>query len=407
MSLKKLFSKSKSVDILANLPDCVILVDHTGKIEWVNNNAPYMFNLSKNDLLNLSIDEIVENGLSIAEGSINTAKPIIAKAKHNYDNDTFLEVIAKRAEDGFVITLRNVTQDYKKMTSIIVEHESSKKVNKDKNAFLVKLSNEIKSPLHSIVGFSQAMIDGLGGRMSDKQEKYVKIINKNSNELLYFMDKVLELSKTEANMFEHDMQTFDLINATQAVIKNNEQIIHDKNLALNFDTTDVVKRAVYSDENAYKAIMQNLLETAIKSTDIGSINIKAFHPDLDIVAHNGVEVPQGATDKSYMLITISDTGAGIYENDLEVLFDPYAQLDKTNKKHIIRAIALASVKNLLKHLNGSVWVESEPMQGTTYNILMQIEKILPQSETPQPIEIEEEQELPLEEILETDEQEDE
>ena len=130
----------------------------------------------------------------------------------------------------------------------MIEHESSKKVNKDKNTFLVKLSNELKSPVHSISGFSQAMIDGLGGEMSEKQEKYIKIINKNSNELLYLLDKILELSKTESNLVEYDFQIFDIVNAAQMAVKTHEQTAKEKNLNLIFSSEEIVKRTGFSNK---------------------------------------------------------------------------------------------------------------------------------------------------------------
>lgn len=374
MVLKNFLSKVKDADILSNLPDSVMLLDSSGNIQWVNEAACILFETTKAELLKLSISELIEGGLDLAKQAALSAKSFVGRAKTLLEKEFYAEITGNSLEDGFIVSLRDVTQNYKTVTSILVEHESSKKVNKDKNAFLVKLSNELKSPIHSILGFSQAMVDGLGGEMSDKQAKYIKIINKNSNDMLYLMDKILELSKTETTLFEYDFQIFDGINAIQGVIKNFEQQVNEKNLSLNFDFEDIVKRTIFSDENALKIIMNNVLETSIKATDIGSIAIKAYHPDLEYVSLQDVDVAENATDKSYLMISISDTGAGIVESDLDVLFEPYAQLDRPNKKNIVRSIALASVKNVVKHLKGNIWVESEPMQRTTYNIILPIEK---------------------------------
>ena len=310
----------------------------------------------------------------MAKQAALSGKSAVGRAKSQLEKEFFAEITAKYAEDLLIVSLRDVTQNYKTVTSILVEHESSKKINKDKNAFLVKLSNELKSPVHSIIGFSQAMVDGLGGEMSEKQEKYIKIINKNSNELLYLMDKILELSKTESSLFEYDYQVFDGINTVQTILKGFEEQVNEKSLSLTFECIDIVKRTIFSDEGALKVILQNIMETSIKSTDVGTITVKAYHPELDFVAQQGVKVPETANDKSYLMLTIADTGAGIIEGDLGVLFEPYSQLDRPNKKHIVKSIALASVKNLVKHLKGTIWVESEPMQGTTYNVILPIEK---------------------------------
>lgn len=374
MVFKNFLSKAKDVDILSSLPDGIILVDSDGKIEWINDEVTTMFSIQKNELFKFSLNQLIESGLDLVRQAAESGKSVVGRAKNHGIKDSYLEITAKNVDDYYVVSLRDVTQSYKTVSNIIVEHESSKKINKDKNAFLVKLSNELKSPIHSIMGFSQAMVDGLGGEMSDKQEKYIKIINKNSNEMLYLMDKILELSKTESNLFEYDFQFFDVINTIQNVLKNNEQPIKTKNLNFTFESEEGVKKAIFSDENAVKVILQNLLETSINSTDIGSINFKVTHPELEYVAQQGIEIPENFSDKSYLMLTISDTGAGIGEGDLGVIFEPYAQLDRPNKKNIVRSIALASSKNLVKYLKGAIWIESEPMQGSTYKVILPIEK---------------------------------
>lgn len=376
MVFKNFLSKAKDIDILSSIPDGVVLMDSNGKIEWINDVVPILFKMNKNEIFRLGVNEIIESGLDLAKQAAASTKPVVGRVKNPSGRDSYLEITANIIEDYLVVALRDVTQNYKTVTSILVEHESSRKVNKDKNAFLVKLSNELKSPIHSIIGFSQAMVDGLGGEMSEKQEKYIKIINKNSNEILYLMDKILELSKTESNLFEYDFQIFDVTNSIQSVLKNYEQIIKAKNLNLNFDTEEIVKKTIFSDEGAFKVILQNILETSINSTDIGSINIKICHPDLEFVSQQNIDVPEEFTDKSYLMLTVSDTGAGVAEGDLNVIFEPYAQLERANKKNIVRSIALASAKNLVRYLKGAVWIESEPMQGTTYNIIIPTEKML-------------------------------
>lgn len=374
MVFKKFLSKVKDTDILSSFPDGVFIVSSDGIIEMINETATGLLNMTKNELFKLNISELIENGMDLINQALKASKSVVGKIKGPNEKDLYIEMTAKSYEGYVIVSFRDVTQNYKTVTNIIVEHESSRKVNNDKNAFLVKLSNELKSPLHSIIGFSQAMVDGLGGKMSDKQDKYIKIINKNSNEMLYLLDKILELSKTESNLFDYDYQIFDIVNNIQAILKNYEPAVKIKSLNLTFEAEDAFKKAIYSDEGAFKVIFQNIMETSINSTDIGSINIKIYHPDLEFVSQHGLEVPEGATDKSFLMLTVTDTGAGVSENDLDVIFEPYAQLDRPNKKYIVRSIALASAKNLVKYLKGAIWIESEPMQGTTYNLILPIEK---------------------------------
>ncbi len=374
MVFKSFLSKVKDIDILASLPDGIMLIDSIGKIEWMNKIVPAFLGIGKSEILKLNINDIFEGGLDLAKQAAISNKSVVGQAKSAEGIDLYIEITAKSMEDCFVVALREITQNYKTVANILMKNENSKRNSKDKNLFLVKMSNELKSPIHSIIGFSQAMLDGLGGEMNEKQEKYTKIINKNSNEILYLLDKIIELSKIESNLFEYEFQVFDVINTMQNILKSHEKLIKSKSLNLFFDSEEVVKRTIFSDENAFKIIFQNILEIIVNLTDIGSINIKVFHPESDFVLQQDIEVLDSISDKTYLMITISDTGAGISENDLDIIFEPYAQLDKINKKNILRSIALASVKNIIRNLKGTIWVESKPMQGTVYNLIIPIEK---------------------------------
>lgn len=378
MVFKSFLSKPKDIDILSSIPDGIMLIDVFGKIEWINDAIPFLFKIDKNEVLKHEINDIIEGGLDLIKQASESFRAVVGRIRPLIGSDAYFEITAKPIDGNFVVSLRDVTQNYKTVTNIMVENECSKKVNKDKNTFLVKLSNELKSPIHSVIGFSQAMIDGLGGAMGEKQEKYIKIINKNSSEVLYLINKIIELAKTESNLFEYDFQIFDITNTITSVLKDFDQAIKAKNLSLNLDTSELVKKTVFSDEGSLKVVLQNILETSINSTDIGSINIKVQHPEKDILAEQNISVPQieEFNDKSYLMLTVSDTGAGIGENDLDVIFEPYTQLDKPNKKNIVRSIALASAKNLVKYLKGSIWINSEPMQGATYNLIIPIEKFM-------------------------------
>lgn len=374
MVFKSFLPKGKEIDILSSIPDGIVLINSEGKIQWINDVFPVMLKVNKAEMLKLDLNEIIESGLDLVKQAAESNKSVVGRVKNTLNKDLYFEITASIADIYFVVSLRDVTQNYKTVTGLIMEHECSKKINKDKNAFLLKLSNDLKSPIHSIIGFSQAMADGLGGEITDKQEKYIKIINKNSSELLYFIDKLLELSKTESNLFEYDFQIFDVVNTVQNVLKNYEQTISSKKLNLNLDTQDILKRTIFSNEETLKIIIQNILETSVNSTDIGSINIKLSHPEAELLSQQGLDPRDEAVDKPYIMLTVSDSGTGIGESELGIIFDPYAQVERANKKNIVRSLALATAKNLVKYLKGVIWVDSEPMQGATYNVIIPIEK---------------------------------
>ena len=359
MVMKNFLSKTRTIDIQSCLPDAVILIKHDGLIQWANPLAEEVF--GKRSLINSSIDKYLEGGANAVVAAVATKKMTIAKLN---EKNRYIEISAKEIEDGYVVSMRDVTQKYNKVNTIIEGHENTKKVNYDKNAFLIKLSNDLKSPLHSIIGFSQALVDGLGGEVTEKQDKYLKIINKNSGDLLYLFNKLIELSQTESNSFDKDVKTFDIMNTVSTTIKINEQLYSEKQIEINLEIAEETNKTIYSDEKALKAILQTILDTIIRSTDIGTININMSCADEELLLSHNVEY------KTANLITISSSSNSILESEIVTLFDPYAVIDKANKRSIVRAISLASTKNLMSYLNGIIWVESVPLKGTVFNLII-------------------------------------
>lgn len=361
VDIREILSKKRILDIDTCLPDGVIFVSDEGKISWTNTKAPMFFQMSKKELMSFYLDDLLDNGFVLIKKAALEHKALVTKVK---GQEKYLEMTANDVNGGFVVDLRDSTQNYKTVTSMMVEQESSKKINRDKNNFLLKLSNDLKSPLHSIIGFSQAILDGLGGAVSEKQEKYMKIINKNSCELLFLMEKLFELSSSELGITDKDTKVIDAISVINSTIKLNEQLYKEKNLSISLNVDENVPRLINTSEKSFKLLMQNMIETLIRMTDIGVIKISAMPPNPEFLEQHNIN-----PENDYIVLSFVNSGAGLPDNEAETIFEPYAVVEKSNKKHLLRAIAMASVKNLVKSLHGVIWTESEVITGTTFNML--------------------------------------
>lgn len=364
MNITNFFSNINPKEVLKNLPDAVFVVDFDGKIVWVNNKAANMFETNTGFLKSLLFDELVNNGLELAEKSYRKRNAVFAKTTTINENEIFIELNAKKYVEQYFVTIRDITA----LTNILNSAEEVSKLNNEKNLMLSKLSNEIKSPLQSIVGFSQALIDGLGGDINDKQEKYIKIINKNSGELLFFLDRLIEFSQIESSLISLSNNNFDIVNIIQGIVKNNEQLINQKKLTITYDFENFDKKSIYTNEAAVRIILRNILETSVKNTESGGITIKLDYPEEELV-----EKIFNIKEDKFLRITFNDTGIGFTKSELTNLFEPYAQLDKANKKSIYRSITLGSASKLVQKLGGAIWVQSEVMKGTSFFIILPIE----------------------------------
>lgn len=356
MDIKKILFRTNSIDVEKALPDALILCGKDGKIQWVNDVAAEIFETSKMHLLTSNISDFIENPMNLISSSVIMHKPVITKF---VNKEIYFDMTVKEIAEGYVLDFRDAMQN-----ATIAQEENTEEINREKNNFLLKLSNDLKSPIQSIVGFSQAMADGLGGEMTEQQEKYIRIINKNSSELMYFIGKLLELSQTEAQLKEADKKTLDIVALVNSVVRFNEQLYKGKDVKISIKSEDEFKKTISTDEEILKNILQDILEIILKSVDMGEVSITLSNPNDEFISSKNLAPAQ------YTMISLSTSALLLSENDLECMFDPYKILDSTNRKNVLRAIVLASVRNLVQSLNGIVWVESQILKNTSFNIII-------------------------------------
>lgn len=367
MDILKILSMQKNIDVRSNLPDGVMFVGTNGIIQWANDVAHDLFRLEEGLLFSKSINDILENGYDLIVNSANTHKALISKSTQN---DEYFEITSREIEGGHVVALRDATQNYKRISNILEEQETSQKINSDKNCFLVKLANEFNSPIQSIIGFAQGILDGLGGDVSDKQTKYVNIIKKNSIELLYFFNKLIELSQSEGNLIEDDEKYFDIVTSLDSVVKSVRHLYSDKPVKVDYQVNPDLKKTVYQKEFCFKLMVQNLVESLVREIDLGGVSITISDADTEFLTSRNINV------KAPILISVSSNNVTVLETELATIFNPYAIVDSASKKTISRALALGTVSNIAKDLGGVIWAEILPMKGLVFNIVIPREKNL-------------------------------
>ena len=364
MNIKKILFNMKNIDVEKALPDAVVFCGKDGKIQWVSDKVIEVFETSKIHLLTSLISDFIENPIELAKQSYLSGAPVIVKL---INKECYFDMTAKEINEGYVLSFRDTKKDI--ITPSQVQNQKDYNVvNRDKNNFLLKLSNDFKSPLQSIVGFSQAMTDGLGGEMTEQQEKYIKIIKKNSTDLMYFITKLIELSATEIDTNEQELKIFDVVNLVNCIVKFNEQLYKGKDVRWKVCLDNNLKNTIISDENLIKNILQNIIDVILKSVDIGEIAISLTKPDEDLLQNR--KIPNG----DYVHIILSSSSMLLTENELESMFDPYMIIDTPNRKNLLRSITLACVKNLVILLKGYVWIESTILKNTSFNIIIPVNK---------------------------------
>ncbi len=223
--------------------------------------------------------------------------------------------------------------------------------NKVKDEFLGVVSHELRTPLNVISGYTNMLLEAMLGEITPIQEKALETIARQSRELHSLINSVLQVSSIEADMLQADIHEVNLWEFVSELRSSYDYPL-GKDLALVWDfPTDLP--VVCTDRGKLKHILENLINNAIKFTDQGSVTI------------SGRYLPA----KKTVLFKVSDTGVGIPKDQLPNIFERFRQVDSSDTRaHGGVGLGLYIVKRFMNLLEGTIQVDSQPGQGTTFTV---------------------------------------
>ena len=234
-----------------------------------------------------------------------------------------------------------------------------------KSAFLANISHELRTPMNSIIGYSDLLLDGVDGRINEEQEKSLGKITDNAKHLLQLINNLLDLSKIESGKIEIEAVHFNLKGLIDSVVPFFEGMITKKGLTLDIDIEENLP-SVYGDEDKIKHVLINLLNNAIKFTHEGGIIIRAKISDRGI---------QPGESPIFAEVCVEDTGIGIKDEDLDKIFKKFMQADiSASRKYEGTGLGLSIARGLIALHNGMIWVTSEYGKGSQFYFTIPLKK---------------------------------
>lgn len=249
--------------------------------------------------------------------------------------------------------------------------------NRVKSEFLATMSHELRTPLTAIIGFSELLLEGVMGGITEEQQDSLKEVLANGNNLLEMINNLLDLAKVDSGKMELIRHTFDWGEMIRRVEKSVAPLIKKKGHHL---TTSVAPgvHTIFADEKRMQQIMLNLLSNAIKFTpENGNIKIvtEFFSGCGDfekVFGHRSdIRLDASAFDKGLVVCSVEDNGIGIAPEHIPTIFDVFQQADSSaTRSYEGSGLGLALVKQFVELHKGRVWVESEEGVGTKFSFVI-------------------------------------
>ena len=238
----------------------------------------------------------------------------------------------------------------------------AEQANQAKSAFLANMSHEIRTPLNAIIGFSEAMLGGVGGDVkSDRHKEYLTEIKNSGEHLSTVIKDILDLSKIEAGKWQIEENTFNFEKSIKEVFTMLSPQAEAKNITLTYDAEDKISSATVSgDESAIKRIFINLISNSIKFTGDDGY----------------VECNVSANRNGNIVVDIKDNSIGIPSDRIDKVLNPFEQVHAdSDLNEEGTGLGLSIVQKLVELHNGKFKLESEYGLGTTASITIPSNRI--------------------------------
>ena len=267
-----------------------------------------------------------------------------------------------------VAQLRDLA-DYAALTIEAIQAiEELERANKMKAQFLANMSHELRTPLNSVIGFAEILMAGSQHNLSGEQQDALQTIARNGRHLLGLVNDILDIAKVDAGRMDLHLAPVDLGRLVPGVLGEMETQIHDKGHRLTVDLTrdPLVVRA---DEIRARQVLQNLVSNAIKFTAPGgTITVRARRR-----AGNGSARGLPAA-REIVLVSVTDTGIGIAEQDLPRLFSEFSQVDASYaRRYEGTGLGLSLCKRFMEMHGGAIGVDSAAGRGSTFWVEFPVE----------------------------------
>lgn len=343
--------------LFVNSPVAVLTVDLEAKIISWNPMAEQLFGYSSLEAIGKHLDDVVANHPDVREEALDYTEQLMtvgrfqATTKRACKDGSLVDVevlalpvIVGESKVGYIAIYVDISELKKAQN----EAESA---NQAKSLFLANMSHELRTPLNAILGFTQLM--ERDQKLIPEHQESLTVINHSGEHLLGLINEVLEMSKIEAGQVVLHEKIFDLHELLFGLEEMFKLRAAEKGLGLNIFLADQLPRRVCADEGKLRQILSNLLGNAVKFTQSGEVTLRVSS-----------SLKNGKPAKLHF--EIQDTGPGIEDEDLDIVFEPFVQSSIGQRFREGAGLGLSISRQYVHLMGGEIRVQSEIDRGSLF-----------------------------------------
>jgi len=349
--------------------DALMTTDPAGTITDVNKQMEILTGCTRDELIGAPFKGCftdpsrAEAGIKqvLSEKSV-TDYELTARARDgketvvSYNATTFYD--RNRKLQGVFAAARDVTERKRFEQELQQAKATAESASRTKSDFLASMSHEIRTPMNAIMGIADLLSKT---SLTSEQDKYVEIFRRSGDNLLNLINDILDLSKVEASQLDLEHIGFSLSDHLEKVIEMVAPRAKEKGLSLTCHIAPGVENDLIGDPTRLRQVLLNLLGNAIKFTQSGCVSLD-------------VEAQEDVAAQTALRFTVSDTGIGIANEQLDNIFERFTQADNsTTRRFGGSGLGLTISKRLVELMGGRIWVESDIGKGSLFAFTVQFE----------------------------------
>jgi len=264
---------------------------------------------------------------------------------------------------GFASIVDNITEQIRTEEELKRSREIAEAANRSKNEFLAVMSHEVRTPMNSILGFADLLMELIN---DEEQIELVNIIKANAFNLLELISNVLNYSRLESEQVRLESQETDLDALLSEIAEIASAEAQEKGLEFATEIEKGTPRHFMADYMELRQVLLNLAANAVKFTHEGEVRIHV----------SATPLPADYQWSWELLFSVSDTGIGIDENQKEKLFQSFTQLDSSStRQYGGTGLGLAICRRIVELWDGRIWAAKNRGAGSTFHFTLPTQQV--------------------------------